>query len=152
MGGQGWILLLPFLGFSYGTVSESEAVITCLEDMAVVGETVEESGRHLGVAEDSGPLQHWQQRLPWLQPEDYASPGGNAGGGGASRTPCTAGPVAVPQGTLGVQAANWLCAANVRFIMSIAQSGSSPSGQTCSFRSAPIPVTARCKMESRKRT
>ena len=109
MGGQGWILLLPFLGFSYGTVSGPEAVITCLQDMAVVGETVEESGRHLGVAEDSGPLQHWQQRLPWLQPEDYASPGGNAGGGGASRTPCTAGPVAVPQGTLGVQAANWLC-------------------------------------------
>ena len=48
--------LLSFLGFSYGTVSEPEAVIACFQDVAVMGETVEQSCRHLGVAEDSGPF------------------------------------------------------------------------------------------------
>jgi hypothetical protein len=42
---------LPLLGFSYGTVFEPEAVIACFQDVAVVGETVEESCRHLGIAE-----------------------------------------------------------------------------------------------------
>jgi hypothetical protein len=44
------------LGFSYGTVSEPEAVITCFQDVAVVGETVEESCCHLGIAKDGGPF------------------------------------------------------------------------------------------------
>jgi hypothetical protein len=44
------------LGFSYGTVSQPEAVIASFQDVAVVGETVEEGRRHLGVAEDGGPF------------------------------------------------------------------------------------------------
>jgi hypothetical protein len=33
-------------------VSESEAVVSCFEDVAMMSEAVEERGRHLGVTED----------------------------------------------------------------------------------------------------
>ena len=48
--------LLSLLGFLHGTVSEPEAVVSCFQDVAVVSEAVEESGRHLGVTEDGGPF------------------------------------------------------------------------------------------------
>jgi hypothetical protein len=54
MRGSSWIFLLSFLGFSYGTVSEPEAVIAGFQDVAVMGETIEESCRHLGVTEHLG--------------------------------------------------------------------------------------------------
>jgi hypothetical protein len=44
------------LGFLHGAIFEPEAVISGLEDMAVVGEAIEERGGHLGVAEDGGPF------------------------------------------------------------------------------------------------
>ncbi len=54
--GQGWIFLLSLLGFLYGAIFEPEAVIAGLEDVAMVGQAVEESGGHLGIAEDRGPF------------------------------------------------------------------------------------------------
>lgn len=39
-----------------GTGAETIAVITCFEDMTVMSEAIEESGRHLGVAEDLAPF------------------------------------------------------------------------------------------------
>jgi hypothetical protein len=54
--GQGRIFLLSFLGFLRRAVLEPEAVIAGLEDVAMVGQSVEEGGGHLGVAEDGGPF------------------------------------------------------------------------------------------------
>jgi hypothetical protein len=38
-----------------GAGSEAEAVVSGLEDVATVGQAIEERGGHLGVAEDRGP-------------------------------------------------------------------------------------------------
>jgi hypothetical protein len=43
------------LGFLYGTIPEPEAVVSGFQDVAVVSEAIQESGRHLGVTEDGGP-------------------------------------------------------------------------------------------------
>jgi hypothetical protein len=48
--------LLSLLGLLYGAVPEPEAVISGLQDVAVVSEAIQESGRHLGVTEDGGPF------------------------------------------------------------------------------------------------
>src|ERR1700735_5356208 len=37
-------------------VFEAEAVVSCFEDVAAVGKTIEQRGRHLRVAEHGGPL------------------------------------------------------------------------------------------------
>lgn len=37
-------------------VLESKAVVSCFKDVAVMGEPVEQGGRHLGIAEDTGPF------------------------------------------------------------------------------------------------
>ena len=39
-----------------GSAFEAPAVVPGLDDIAVMGETIEQSGRHLGVAEDGGPF------------------------------------------------------------------------------------------------
>jgi len=39
-----------------GAVLEAPALVAGLDDLAVVGEPVEQRGRHLGVAEDAGPF------------------------------------------------------------------------------------------------
>src|ERR1700674_4358203 len=53
--GQGMGLLLPaFCSFVAGL--EPEAVIAGFQDMAVVGKAIEQSRRHLGVAEYAGPF------------------------------------------------------------------------------------------------
>jgi hypothetical protein len=44
------------LGLLCRTVFEPEAVIAGFEDVAVMGEAIEQSRGHLGVAEDRGPL------------------------------------------------------------------------------------------------
>lgn len=46
-GGFGWLCRAAL---------EAEAVISGLEDMAVIGEPVEQGRGHLGVAEDGGPF------------------------------------------------------------------------------------------------
>src|ERR1700722_8824600 len=48
-------LLRGFGGFRRA-VLETEAVVSGFENVAAVGETVEQRGRHLGVAEHGGPL------------------------------------------------------------------------------------------------
>ena len=48
--------LLSLLGFLYGTIPEPEAVVSGFQDVAVVSEAIQESGRHLGVTEDGGPF------------------------------------------------------------------------------------------------
>ena len=48
--------LLSLLGLLYGTVPEPEAVVSCFQNVAVVSEAIQESGRHLGVTEDGGPF------------------------------------------------------------------------------------------------
>src|SRR5258708_14067958 len=48
-------LLCGFSGFRRA-VFEAEAVVSGFENVAAVGETVEQRGRHLGVAEHGGPL------------------------------------------------------------------------------------------------
>ena len=49
-----------FLLFAFGlmrrAVLEAEAVISGFEDVAMMGEPVEQRGGHLRVAEDAGPL------------------------------------------------------------------------------------------------
>jgi hypothetical protein len=47
-------LLLP--ACCLGAGFEAEAVVSGLKDVAAVGQTIEERGRHLGVAEDRGPF------------------------------------------------------------------------------------------------
>ena len=50
-------LWFPFvLGLDGGAVPEAEAVVAGLQDVAVVGEPVEERGGHLGITEDRRPL------------------------------------------------------------------------------------------------
>ena len=44
------------LAVSSGAVFEAPALVAGLDDVAVMGEPVEESGGHLGVAEDTGPF------------------------------------------------------------------------------------------------
>ena len=46
---------LSAFGFS-GAGFEAEAVITGFEDVAMMGQPVEECGRHLGIAEDACPF------------------------------------------------------------------------------------------------
>jgi hypothetical protein len=53
--------------------SESEAVVSCFEDVEVMSEAVEERGRHLCVTEDT--MVPWQR---WRQEAD--SPDAQAGG------------------------------------------------------------------------
>src|ERR1700676_4525042 len=49
-----------FLLFGFGSfrraILETEAVVSGFENVAAVSETVEQRGRHLGVAEHGGPL------------------------------------------------------------------------------------------------
>ena len=39
-----------------GAVLEAEAIVSSLQDVAVMGEPVEQRCRHLGIAEDGGPF------------------------------------------------------------------------------------------------
>lgn len=39
-----------------GTGPEADAVIACLEDVAVMGEAIEQGSGHLGTAEDAKPF------------------------------------------------------------------------------------------------
>jgi hypothetical protein len=39
-----------------GVVLEAPAVVSGFNDIAVMGETIEQRGRHLGVGEDAGPF------------------------------------------------------------------------------------------------
>ena len=50
-----WFLLCGFGGFRRA-VLEAEAVVSGFEDVAAVGEAVEQRGRHLRVAEHGGPF------------------------------------------------------------------------------------------------
>ena len=50
-------LRFPFaLGLCCGAVPEAEAVVAGLQDVAMVGEPVEERGGHLGISKDRRPL------------------------------------------------------------------------------------------------
>ena len=60
--GQDIIVLPLFLGRYGCTGFEAEAVVSGFKDVAAMGQTVEECGRHLGVAEDSGPFAEAQVR------------------------------------------------------------------------------------------
>jgi hypothetical protein len=44
------------MGLGCGAIPEAEAVVSGLQDVAVVGEPVEESGGHLGISEDGSPF------------------------------------------------------------------------------------------------
>ena len=60
--GQDIISLLLFPR-RYGCACfEAEALVSGLQDVAAVGETVEERGRHLGVPKDGGPFAEAQVR------------------------------------------------------------------------------------------
>ena len=60
--GQDMISLLLFPR-RYGCACfEAEAVVSGLQDVAAVGETVEERGRHFGITEDRGPFAEAQVR------------------------------------------------------------------------------------------
>ena len=54
--GQGSGFLLRFFRLVCGAVFEPEAVVPGFQDVAMVGQSVEKRGRHLGIAEDTGPL------------------------------------------------------------------------------------------------
>ena len=54
--GQDIAGLLPFSGCNGRARLEAEAIVSCLQDVATVGQTVEQSGGHLGVAKDCGPF------------------------------------------------------------------------------------------------
>src|SRR5208282_4394956 len=54
--GQVPCLLLGWLVGLCRAVLEAEAVVSGLQDVAVVGEAIEQRGGHLGVAEDGRPL------------------------------------------------------------------------------------------------
>jgi hypothetical protein len=41
---------------------ESPALVSSFDDIAVAGQAVEQRGRHLGVAEDTGPLAEGEVR------------------------------------------------------------------------------------------
>ena len=54
-GGSSGDFFLSDFGCS-GAGPESEAIVSGLEDMAVVGEPIEQHGRHLRIAEHIGPF------------------------------------------------------------------------------------------------
>jgi hypothetical protein len=54
--GQGRGFLLPFGWGLGGTVFEAEAVVSGLQDVAVMGQPIEQRGCHLGVAKDGSPF------------------------------------------------------------------------------------------------
>ena len=49
------LLLVGFCGFG-GAALEAEAVISCFDDVAAMGEPIEQRGRHLCVAEYRRPF------------------------------------------------------------------------------------------------
>jgi hypothetical protein len=54
--GQGRCFLLLFACGLGGTVFEAEAVVAGLQDVAMMGQPIEQRGCHLGVAKDGGPF------------------------------------------------------------------------------------------------
>ena len=55
--GRGQVLGLSFSGFGCGGAGpEAEAVIACLEDVAMMGEAIQQGGGHLCIAEDASPF------------------------------------------------------------------------------------------------
>ena len=60
--GSSWGFLLSDSGLLGRAVFEPEAVVSGLEDVAVMGEPVEERGGHLGIAEHAGPFAEAQVR------------------------------------------------------------------------------------------
>src|ERR1700754_2820314 len=54
--GQVSRLLLCWFRAFRGAVFEAEAIVSGLQDMAVMGEAIEERGGHLGIAKDGGPF------------------------------------------------------------------------------------------------
>jgi len=54
--GQGSGCLLCGFGIVSRAVLEAEAVVSGFEDMAVMGQAIEQRGGHLGIAEDAGPF------------------------------------------------------------------------------------------------
>ena len=54
--GQDCSFLLLVFRRLRGTVFEAEAVIAGFENVAMMREAIEESGRHLGIAKDAGPF------------------------------------------------------------------------------------------------
>ena len=54
--GQDMRGLLPFPGCGLGAGLEAEAVVSGFQNVAAVGEAVEQRGGHLGIAEDGGPF------------------------------------------------------------------------------------------------
>src|SRR3546814_2871405 len=56
IGGSRWVFLLCEFGLLSRAVLEAEAVVSGLQDVAVVGEPIEECGGHLRVTEHAGPL------------------------------------------------------------------------------------------------
>ena len=55
LGQGGCFLLLCWCGLGRA-VLEAEAVVSSLQDVAVMGEPIEQRRRHLGIAEDGGPF------------------------------------------------------------------------------------------------
>jgi hypothetical protein len=53
---QGFGFILCWFGGFRRAVFEAEAVVSGFEDVAAVGEAVEQRRRHLGVSEDGGPF------------------------------------------------------------------------------------------------
>ena len=57
------IIALPLFSCRDGCACfEAEAVVSGLQDVAAVGEAVEERGRHFGITEDRGPFTEAQVR------------------------------------------------------------------------------------------
>src|SRR3546814_4770053 len=56
IGGARWVFRLCEFGRLSRAVLEAEAVVSGLQDVAVVGEPIEECGGHLRVTEHAGPL------------------------------------------------------------------------------------------------
>jgi hypothetical protein len=57
------IIALPFFPRSYGgTGFEAEAVVSGFQNVAAVGQAIEECGCHLGVPKDGGPFAEAQVR------------------------------------------------------------------------------------------
>ena len=57
------MIVRPLFLRRYGcTGFEAEAVVSGLQDVAKVGQAVQECGRHLGIAEDRGPFADAQIR------------------------------------------------------------------------------------------
>jgi hypothetical protein len=60
--GQSMIVLPLFLRRYGCTGFEAEAIVSGLQNVATMGQAVEECGRHLGIAEDGGPFAEAQFR------------------------------------------------------------------------------------------